>query len=137
MAVRTTASLVKGIVDVDDGVDLSPFIEAASMMVDDNCLTASYTDAKLEVIERWLAAHCFVSYTPRVGQEGIGTGPHVQYDFFSTSIGLDNTKYGQMAMRLDPAGGLALMNNAMKVNKTSLPAQKKGVGTKWVGTKPT
>jgi hypothetical protein len=66
--VRTTTGAVQGILgsdyDTRRSPDLSPRIETAATLVDDIVAKAtelgiSLTDTRLEVIERWLAAHLY------------------------------------------------------------------------------
>lgn len=111
---RTTPILVKGILggDYDEGLSpsLSPYIDTASMVIDQVVVCAvakgvALTDLQLEMIERWLSAHCYTcmdpSYLEKQTQSARGR-------FFGTSgLGLDGSRYGQMAKRLDFSGCLA------------------------------
>lgn len=97
-------------------MSLTPFIEAASQLVERACTiavdeegAAYYTDAELEMIERWLSAHFYqVAVTPvdseRAGSVGVGYRSKVD-------LGLNLTHYGQQAMMLDTAGGLKALND--------------------------
>lgn len=116
--------------------DLTPYIDTASSIVTDHCTASGYSNEKLELIERWLGAHFYALDDPRVVQEGIATGPHQQFEFFKTDLGLDNTKYGQTAKRLDPAGNLAAFENALKEVKIGLSPAGGGASTRWVGRRP-
>lgn len=125
MSVRTTVELVGGICEVDEDIDLTPFIESASAMVDDCCLDSGYTDVKLELIERWLSACFYCMRELRVGSESIGISTSYQS---SIGLGLDHNQYGQMAKRLDSAGGLAALDEKIKRGTTGRP------GVFWLGT---
>jgi len=128
MAVRTTQVAVEAIVSNDDSTDLTPFIEAANSMVDACCLTAGYTDAKLELIERWLSAHFFCILAPRASEEAAGA---VRERFESkVDLGLDVTRYGQQAKRLDTAGGLALQDRLANEGKAAYVATISFLGNK-------
>ncbi len=108
---RTTPELVAGIVEVEDGFDLTPMIDTASMMVTDNCLNSGYDAAKLEMIERWLAAHCYKLFDNMI--QAARVGPlDVQYTL-KLDKGLASTYWGQQAMLLDTAGNLAKLDNSM------------------------
>ncbi len=69
---RTTADLVEGIIEVDDTIPLDPFISVANELVTEYCLTAGYSDTRLELIERWLSAHFYSVRDRRVTSEGAG-----------------------------------------------------------------
>lgn len=112
--------------DYDENVALAPFIVAASNIIDNACAvyTEDYSDADLELIERWLSAHFYCqNLAPRTA-EGVG-GVSEQFQR-ATALGFDNTHYGQMAMRLDRMGGLAELNERMKTGGG-------GVGITWLG----
>lgn len=111
---RTSAELVLGICDLTEDLDLDPFIESATQLLDDAIaeVDAVYTPEKEELIERWLAAHFACMYEPRTILEevrGGGAGVLERYEG-RTALGLNHTRYGQMAMQLDTAGGLAILN---------------------------
>lgn len=110
---RTVPSAVQAILgpnyDTRNNPSLTPFIDAASAMVDDvvDCAAeegTTLTAAKLELIERWLAAHFYhcsdPTYSSRSteGASGSFMGQGTQ--------GIEGSRYGQMALRLDPSGCL-------------------------------
>jgi len=126
---RTTDAAVEGIIEVDDEISLTPFIETANQLVTDCCVTdTGYTDEKLELIERWLSAHFYAIRDPRASSEyaaSIG-----QTYTLNHGRGLAATQYGQNSMRLDTAGGLAALDKA-----TERGAQ--GMAMKYVGSNTT
>ena len=99
--------------------DLTPFIDTASALVDDvaECATNKgkpLTSGRLELLERWLAAHFYQQsdqgYTQRATLRASGT---FQGD---TGMYLESTKYGQTARNLDSSGCLnAIANGTRKV----------------------
>lgn len=108
MAIRTNEDAVKetllGDYDTKKNYSLMPFIETASVIVDQMAEVATesetpYSDSMLEILERWLAAHFYVqgdpSYTARstLGASGSYTGQF--------AMGLDNSRYGQQFRFLD------------------------------------
>ena len=96
---RTTDSLVEGIIEVYTGITLTPFIDAANMLVTKCCtdLTVDYTAAELVVIETWLSAHFYTVKDMRAEMERAGS---VQEKVQSkVDLGFDPSHYGQMAMR--------------------------------------
>jgi len=111
---RTSDAAVAAIAELDSSISLAPFIEAASAMVDVNCeaLNPDYTATELELIERWLAAHCYHIRDMRAEQEKAGSVGSTYQS--KVDLGLDVTHYGQMAMRLDYYGGLAALNERIK-----------------------
>ena len=125
---RTTAAAVKLIIETDDTIstDLAPFIEVADSIVTDVCTDSSYSDAKLELISRWLSAHFYAIRDPRAKSEKAGP---VSVTYKSkVDLGFDVTHYGQMAMRIDSAGNLGAVNERIKKGKSNV------VGATWLGT---
>lgn len=128
---RTTSAAVKAIMHLDyDSVrqpSLEPFIETASSLVDDLVECAAESDvvlsaAKLELIERWLAAHCYKQSSDQQHQSSSNKSS-ASYKGQS-GMGFDATTYGQMAVRLDTSGCL---ENADKGGDASLD---------WLGLPP-
>lgn len=137
MAVRTTREEVEGIIEVDAGIvpddaAMVPFILVANELVTECCTgdngpATAYTDERLELIERWLAAHLYTNRDPRVASEAAGS---VSASYQSAvAIGFDTSHYGQTAMRLDTNGGLAQLNESTKKGRMR-------VGGFWAGTAP-
>ena len=69
MAVRVTDADVEALVDVDSSIGLTPFIAAANELVTELCTDSGYTDARLTMIEAWLAAHFYMLRDQAVAQE--------------------------------------------------------------------
>lgn len=107
---RTTADAVAKIIQVDASVtDISMFIETANNLVTRLLGTnADLDSAALELIERWLSAHFYAVFDPRVSSESV-SGVSASYQH-SVSLGLAVTTYGQQAMMLDTTGTLAAYN---------------------------
>jgi hypothetical protein len=109
MATRTTAELVGGLIELDLTIDVTPFIFTASELVTEHCEGQGYTVERLELIERYLAAHFYTLRDPRVVSERAGP---VQATYQSkVDLNLATSHYGQTAMMLDTVGGLAVLNN--------------------------
>ena len=107
---RTTSTLVEGIIAVDSTSipDLTPFIDVANQLVTDVCTDSDYTDAKLPIIETWLAAHFYAIRDPRPDSQKAGSvSQKLQY---KVDLNLAVTTYGQQAMIIDTAGNLAKLN---------------------------
>lgn len=126
---RTTQAAVEAIIEVDEDAvaDLTPFIDAANELVTEICApVATYTAARLELIERWLAAHFYAVRDPRVASEGV-KGVTASYQH-RVGLHLAVTTYGQQAMLLDTNGGLAALSKRMEEG-TVTPT----VGVTWLG----
>lgn len=129
---RTTPLLVAGVieVDLDEIPDLTPFIDVANELVTEVCENGpadpAYSLARLTYIETWLAAHFYAIRDPRTAIEGVGTlRTHYMH---KVDLMLKQTTYGQQAMLLDTAGGLAALSNSMNDIKGARS------GVYWVGT---
>jgi hypothetical protein len=127
MGIRTTYEAVAKLIEIDSTVttDAAEFIETASVIVDEVCATAKKTDgsdyysaARLELIERWLAAHFYAIRDPRAVMEK--AGPVSQTIESKIDLYFSVTRYGQQAMLIDTNGGLARLNAKMKNGQPSL-----------------
>jgi hypothetical protein len=125
---RTDAASIAAIIEVDDSIDLTPFIDAANELVTECCLNAGYTDTRLKMIETWLAAHFYTTIDPRSSSESVGGAISNSYQS-AVTYGFSTSHYGQQAMRLDSAGGLAALD------KKILSGRSK-VSVKWLGSDP-
>ncbi len=125
---RTTDELVGGIIEVDSSIDLTPFILPANELVTEFCGEAGYTDGRLELIERYLAAHFYTLRDPRTTDEKAGDIAATYQS--KVDLFLSTSHYGQHAMLLDTAGGLAELNK-----QQALPARiKRTASMYWLGT---
>ena len=101
---RVKTAGVKVLIDTEL-VDLSVFIQAASVQVDTIAALGTLSAAVLKEIERWLAAH-YVSM--RVRQDAKATMGDTSHTYEGkTGMGLLSTRYGQQAVLLDTTGTLA------------------------------
>lgn len=123
---RTTEALVSGIIQVQEGVDLTPFIASANMLVTDVCGDSDYSDDKLELIERWLSAHFYAIYDAQLSRAKAGS---VSVGFqHKINYGLALTHWGQTALSLDTDGNLAAQENTNQV------ARRIRIQIGWLGT---
>lgn len=123
---RTDEAAVRLICELDEDMDLTPFLETASALVTDVC-SSTYSPAKLELIERWLAAHFASIRDKRVGSEGAG-GVSQGYQVPPLGFNLASTHYGQMAITLDTLGGLAKLSKSLELGGGVT------VGVTWLGS---
>lgn len=107
---RTSAANVRKIVETDSSIDLDAFIEVANELVTEVCADAGYTDSRMELIERYLAAHFYRVRDPMAGNESAG-GVSVSYQH-SGGMQLQLTREGQQVLILDTAGGFATLQAA-------------------------
>lgn len=110
---RTTFGQVQGLLlgdyDHESTPSLNPFIETASALVDDVAICARargkpLNSTRLEIIERWLAAHFYVmndqAYSQKQTERASGRFQG------QTGMYLEASKYGQTAVNLDSSGCL-------------------------------
>lgn len=131
---RTDSDSVIGVLGDDYGpkVDgtlpsMTPFIASATVIVDRVVTCAArkgitLTDAELELIERWLAAHFYSCSDKNITSKST-EGASASYAG-QTEKGFDSTLYGQTAMRIDPS------NCLFTVDKTWM------AGAIWLGKRP-
>jgi len=114
VAVRTTYAEVALIIEVDSTIssDLAPFIEVANNLVTQVCTDSDYSDATLELIERWLSAHFYAIRDLRRDSEKAGA---VSRKFqYKVGLNLQVTVYGQQAMIVDTAGNLLAVSEGKR-----------------------
>lgn len=122
---RTTTNKVKSIVEVPANGALTDamidgFIEDAALIVEEELASAGMTEARLELIERYLAAHMITVLTERGGLTSSEVdGSKDTYSSFKDGAGLTMTRYGQMAIGFDSSGRLKLMASSAKANTLS------------------
>lgn len=104
---RTNAAAVEtllgpnwdGITDVEQGIDsASPIVDRVVAQAIADCRGALST-AEQEILERWLAAHFYCAVDPLYQSKNTDSASG-QYEGTS-AMGLQHTRYGQQAMRLD------------------------------------
>lgn len=118
---RTTTEQVEEIIEVDETItSLDPFILMASELVTEVCVPFSYSDERLELIERWLAAHFYCSRDPRISYEVAGAVAGTYQ--YKIGLFLANSSYGQMALTLDTQGGLARLSKNMEEGRKKTTA---------------
>lgn len=85
--------------------DLSPFIAAAHLLVDEELDDTVLSAARLKEIERWLSAHFAGTYTPLATQESATVVAQTLQRGLNGRR-LETTQYGQNAVALDTTGKL-------------------------------
>ena len=105
---RTTEQAVRDLLggEVPVGVDLTPWLQSANVIVTARCLTAGYSTEMLELIERYLAAHLYMMNQRVLVRRKIGQSED-EWDRGKVGLGLDLTPWGQMIKTLlDPKNTL-------------------------------
>jgi len=111
MPVHTNATAVELLLGDDYDAQrvggLQPFIDTANAIIDsvEACAGTTLTESRLELMERWLSAHCYCQSDPTYANESKG-GASGAYTG-QTGMFLESTRYGQMALSLDSTGCLA------------------------------
>jgi hypothetical protein len=131
-AYRISSNDVMGIIDFDPVIaDLTPFIQAADMLITELCANANpptgYSNDQLCIIETWLAAHFLAVRDPRYQSERMGNASASYQSMVGLNLGL--TPYGQQAQFLDFKGGLAWIDKHISQGKRAVPS------VTWVGSK--
>lgn len=131
---RTTTTAVQTLLGADydtaSSPDLTPFVDTATAVVDDieecdgdrdNVLS----DARLELIERWLAAHFYALRDQPYQSKSTSAGGSAASATFQGRTGMyyEASKYGQAAVRLDKSGCLA----------AEAGAERRVAGITWLG----
>ncbi len=115
MAVRVTDQEVTALIAVPDGKSVMPFIETATLIVDEQLVSKGLSDARLKQIELYLAAH-FVTLMEEKGslvREDVGEARQSMWGV-SLGTGLTMTRFGQQAIALDTSGTLSNMATISK-----------------------
>lgn len=111
---RTTEAAVRALfpaVEAPSSISLASSVDTATDLVTELCVPEGYTATRLELIERWLAAH-FAAIGPlrQYASRAIGEA-NASFDRV-IGLALDQTPYGQMAKVLDTKGGLSAAGGA-------------------------
>ena len=118
---RATPSSVASIIELDETIGLVPFISAAHSLVEEIAVESGHDEARLTLIEIWLAAHFYTVRDPRTTAERAGP---VSANYQSAvDLGLATSHYGQMAMLLDTSGLLAALSKG----------KRRTVSASWLG----
>lgn len=120
---------VRAIIDTTATIDVTPFIEAASILVDqvNTCALArgvTLSGAQLKKIEAYLAAHLYAFRDPQYQSKSTERASATFYG--QTGMALDFTPWGQMAKVLDTSGCLAAMASSARASAVWLGKPKSG-----------
>ena len=111
---RITALDMAGMVEVASDFDWGPAIADAATIVNSRLSSAGVSEDLLKMIEKNMAAHLVVLSVERGGltaqKKGESEDKYVTPS--SSEQGLRSTRFGQMAIQLDPTGSLAAMGTS-------------------------
>ena len=116
MAARIDSDDLAEIIGIDDAVSPAVAIDTAHYMVEDHCSGYGYDDDRLVLLEKWLSAHLYAVLLPQLRSETIGPISE-SYIVGQLGKGLEATMYGQQALRLDVAKGLARFDAAVAAGR--------------------
>jgi hypothetical protein len=129
---RTNSAAVQALLvsdyDTVNTPSLTPYIDTAASVIDDvvDCAARkgiTMSDAKLELLERWMAAHFYcVMDKPYSSKSTSGASGSFHGQ---TAQGFSATLYGQQAMRIDTSGCLYAID------------ETRVAGGFWMGKRPT
>jgi hypothetical protein len=104
---RVTDGDVKTILDTT--IDTTPFIQTATVLIDQYLVPAGLQEPLLTQIELWWSAHLACARDPRLlAARADSVDAKLQR---STGTGLDGTEYGAVVKALDPTGILNELEN--------------------------
>lgn len=111
---RVSDSELRELVEAKDGERLTGFIDDAYLLVEENLATSSLTEARLTMIEKYLAAHFWVVAIEKGGlqREKMGEAENVYAKI--GGLGLSSTRFGQQVATLDTTGILNKLLNPVK-----------------------
>lgn len=116
MALRTTETKLRAVITTYDNVDVYPYLNTASVVVDGivDCATdldITVSDELLAEIETYLAAHFYALRYPQYQDKKAGRARGKLMG--ETAMGYKSTLWGQMAIELDPTGCLEGAGNLL------------------------
>ena len=127
----TNVALILGD-NYDSAIALTVFIETASSIVDTlvaKNLGPALSSALLELIERWLSAHCYAHADQIFAYKQTGNAAATFQGV--TGMGLTATLYGQTAIILDTTGYLSQVSKAADDGKGG---GRRTANILWLGT---
>jgi len=106
---RVTDSEVKQIISLNEISDTAPFIDTATVIVDEHLMDSGMSDSILKKIELYLTAHLVTLHPSerQLTESRMGDAQDKYTGKFSQ--GLDSTQFGQMVKILDYTGKLTNM----------------------------
>ena len=116
MARITSAELRKLFPQDDPALDVDHYVDDADALVTEVLGTSGFTDERLSLITKYLAAHFYVLGQQEGGifEETIGQASEKRGSTFTLGQGMRLTRWGQMVLGLDTTGGFARLEGTVK-----------------------
>ncbi len=116
MATRTTSADLRKLFPEDEDAVVDHYIADANMLVTELLASAGFTDGRLEMIERYYAAHLYILGQQEGGifEEKKGESTIKNGSTFTLGQGLRLTRWGQMVLGLDTSGAFAQLEGGTK-----------------------
>lgn len=115
MGVRVSEEELLAILDVaTDGTGpyVLNFVEDAHLFVEETLISTGMTEARLKIIEKYLAAHLYTITKERGGITEEETGDSRAAYRKMTGTGLGSTPFGELALGADTSGKLAALSTS-------------------------
>lgn len=118
MALRVDVTELRAILKCGATVDLTVFMNAANVLVDDLLGSSSLSANALKLIETYLAAHLYTLTEERgsLASETFGDSTERYHNVYKA--GFNSTRYGQQALVIDTTGILA--RESAKADKAAI-----------------
>ena len=103
---RVSDNELRELVEAGNGEQLTPYIEDAHLLIDETLDLSSFTDGRLKLIEKYLAAHLWVISKEKGGlqMEKALDATNIYQKLQGT--GLSATRFGQQVIAFDTSGAL-------------------------------
>lgn len=96
---------------IDTNRDTLLFISTANLVVNEHLVGLGFTDARLKLIELYLAAHYTALTEERGGLTKYKMGDATEEYMLEKGSGFAATRYGQQAINLDTSGTLSTLSS--------------------------
>lgn len=115
---RTTEAALRALFPATDKSEyaVEQYIADANVLVTETLGASGLSEARLEMIERYLAAHLYLLGTQEGGifEDKTGEGSVKTGSTFTLGQGLRLTRWGQQVLALDTTGGFAQLEGGVK-----------------------
>jgi hypothetical protein len=115
---KITADDLAAVIALDDDFPADVAIDTAFYLIDDHCADSGYDNARLKLLQQWLAAHFYAVMVPQIRSETIGPISETVMTGTLTK-GLAFTSYGQQVLRLDKFKTLAVFEKSIELGRVT------------------
>lgn len=112
MAARVTSTEINELLDTTR-VNYGPYIDIATVLVDEELVGKGMSDARLALIEKFLSAHYVIlgKQGGGVARESVGESSRTYRQVKESFQGLTSTNWGQQALAADTTGTLSALGS--------------------------